>query len=116
MSSVCNREDEDGNGVKSQFETMMENPEFRKEFAVESLVLEATEVVSRLMHEQGLTKADLARRLGKSRAWVTQLLNGSANMTLRTLAEVLVALDAEARVEAKPGAWQAKKKLLAKQD
>ncbi len=80
--------------------------ELRKEIAVQSLVLEATELVSRLMEEQGLTKAELARRMGKSRAWLTQLLNGSANMTLRTLAEVLVEMDAEARLQARPGAWK----------
>ena len=92
--------------VKSQYAILMQDPAFRKNLAVEALVLEAAEVVSRLMMEQDLSKADLARKLGKSRAWVTQLLNGSANMTVRTLAEVTFALDAEVRLAAQPASWK----------
>ena len=47
-----------------------------------------------------MSKADLARRLNKSRAWVTQLLSGKANMTVRTLAEVVYALNAEVKLRA----------------
>ncbi len=39
------------------------------------------------MGREGITKAALARRLGKSKAYVTQALSGGRNMTLRTLAE-----------------------------
>lgn len=78
----------------------MENPEFRRLFAIESLVAEAAESLARLMAERNVSKADLARRLNKSRAWVTQLLNGKANMTIRTLAEVAHALGAEFKLVA----------------
>ncbi len=37
----------------------------------------------------------LARRLGKSRAAVTQMLEGNANLTIRTLVELMFALDGE---------------------
>jgi len=49
--------------VKSQYEELIKDPEFRKQLAIETLVLEATETVSKLMQAQGVTKADLARRL-----------------------------------------------------
>ncbi len=88
--------------MKSQYEELIKDPEFRKQLAIETLVLEATETVSKLMQAQGVTKADLARRLGRSRAFVTQLLNGSANMTLKTLAEVMNALGSEISIGAKP--------------
>jgi transcriptional regulator with XRE-family HTH domain len=81
--------------MKTQYEILTEDPEFRKLLAIETLMLEATGVVAGLMAEQGVTKADLARRLNKSRAWITQLLSGKANMTIRTLAEVVHALGAE---------------------
>lgn len=74
--------------MKTRHEFLMESPEFRKLMAVESLVVEASETISRVMAEQKPGKADLARRLGKSRAWVTQLLSGKTNVTVRTLAEV----------------------------
>ena len=41
----------------------------------------------------------LARRLGKSRAAVTQMLEGKTNLTIRTLAEVMFALDGEKKQE-----------------
>ena len=46
----------------------------------------ATEEILQLMDREGISKADLARELGKSKAYVTQALSGGRNMTLRTLA------------------------------
>jgi len=79
--------------------------------AVESLTAEASETIARLMAEQKVSKAELARRLNKSRAWVTQLLSGNTNMTVRTLAEVSHELEAEIRLHAqrnKGGAFRGK--------
>jgi transcriptional regulator with XRE-family HTH domain len=92
--------------MKTQHEVLMEDPEFRKLLAIEALVAESSEVIARLMAEQNVSKADLARRLNKSRAWVTQLLSGKANMTVRTLAEVVYALDAEVKLQAQPPSWK----------
>ncbi|MCL4840545.1 MAG: helix-turn-helix transcriptional regulator [Bryobacteraceae bacterium] len=86
--------------MKTQLDEMMKDPEFRRQFAVEGAVLQSAELIATLMEEQGLTKADLARRLGKSRSWVTQLLGGGRNVTVRTLAEVLYALGAELQLTA----------------
>jgi transcriptional regulator with XRE-family HTH domain len=83
----------------TKYDELMTDPEFRKEMAIETLVAEAAELVAQLMAEQNLSKADLARRLNKSRAWVTQLLSGNANMTVRTLAEVTYTLGAEIKLQ-----------------
>jgi transcriptional regulator with XRE-family HTH domain len=84
----------------------MEDPEFRRLLAVEALVAESSEVIARLMAEQNVSKADLARRLNKSRAWVTQLLSGRTNMTVRTLADVMYTLDAEVKLQTQPPGWK----------
>jgi ribosome-binding protein aMBF1 (putative translation factor) len=84
--------------MKSDFEILSANPEFRKLLAVETLVADAGELIARLMESRGVNRAELARRLGKSRAWVTQMLNGRANLTLKTLAEVAWALEAEVQL------------------
>jgi len=78
------------------------DPEFRRMLSVKSLVAEASETIAKLMAQQNVSKADLARRLNKSRAWVTQLLSGKANMTVRTLAEVAYVLEAEVKLHAQP--------------
>jgi transcriptional regulator with XRE-family HTH domain len=72
---------------KSWFERKHANPRQRRLVAEERMVLLATEEILRLMEREGITKAALARRLGKSKAYVTQALSGGRNMTLRTLAE-----------------------------
>ena len=87
--------------MKTQHERLMENPEYRKLFAMEGLVTDAAELVARLMAEAGVNKAELARRLGTSRARVTQLLGGETNMTVRTLAELAFALGAEVKLDAR---------------
>ncbi len=81
--------------MKTDYENLIQDPEFRRLLAVESLALAAATTISALMHDQNVTKAELARRLGKSRPWVTQLLNGKSNMTLETLALAAHALGAE---------------------
>ena len=85
----------------TKYDKLMSAPEFRKEMAIESLVAEAAEGIAQLMAAQNLSKADVARRLNKSRAWVTQLLNGKANMTIRTLAEVTFALGGQLSIQSK---------------
>jgi len=58
----------------------------------ERLLFDATELLSRAMKDEHITKAELARRIRKSKAYVTQVLRGRHNMTLRTLAELTWAL------------------------
>ena len=88
--------------MKTRHEMLMEDPEYRRLYAIEGLIADAAELVARLMEEHGVNRAELARRLGKSRAWVTQLLSGKANMTFRTFAEVVYALGAEVKLAAQP--------------
>jgi transcriptional regulator with XRE-family HTH domain len=56
------------------------------------------EDVWRLMEEQKVSRAELARRLGTSRAYVTKLLGGNANFTLQTMAKVAMALGSQVHV------------------
>jgi transcriptional regulator with XRE-family HTH domain len=88
--------------MTTKFAELMQSPEFQKLYAVEGSVAEAAELIASIMEEKNLSKADLARKLGKTPPYVTQLLSGGTNMTLRTLAEVLFALDSKLKVTAEP--------------
>jgi transcriptional regulator with XRE-family HTH domain len=66
------------------------------------IVQGASEVIRALMERQGVNKAELARRVGKSRAYVTQSLGGDRNMTLGSLARFANALNADAVIDLKP--------------
>lgn len=67
-------------------------------FAREDLIYNVTEDVLVVMEELGVSKKELARRLGRSRSFVTQLLDGARNMTLGTLSDICFALDITPRV------------------
>ncbi|MGH3181742.1 MAG: helix-turn-helix domain-containing protein [Streptosporangiaceae bacterium] len=58
------------------------------------LVTQLTNEITWHMRERGLTRADLAARMGVSPGRVSQILGGGENLTLRTLAALATALDA----------------------
>lgn len=64
----------------------------------EELIVQVTELIAVAMEQGGVSKSVLAKRLGKSPAFVTQLLAGNANMTLRTIADLFTALGLELHV------------------
>lgn len=62
--------------------------EYERLLAQERLILDATEAIVGLLDEQCISRQELAARLGKSKGFVSQLLSGERNMTLRTLADL----------------------------
>lgn len=48
-----------------------------------------TNAVQVAIDETGLTRAEIARLLGTTKSYVSQVLNGSTNMTLKTLGALL---------------------------
>jgi transcriptional regulator with XRE-family HTH domain len=56
-------------------------------------IIEFTEDLCRIMKEKRVSRAELARRIGTSRAHITQLLGGGANFTLLTMVKLAKALD-----------------------
>ena len=54
----------------------------------EVLRSDISDQISYLMDAQDISKAELARRLRKSRAYVTKILQGNANFTLDTLVQI----------------------------
>jgi transcriptional regulator with XRE-family HTH domain len=63
-------------------------PHFKAELAKVAVAADLTV----LLTQSGLTRAELAQRLGWSRARVTQVLSGQGNLTLETLHAVAEAL------------------------
>lgn len=51
--------------------------------------------IAALMHEQKLTQTDLARKAGKPKSYVSRVLSGAVNLTLKTVAEFEAALGAD---------------------
>jgi transcriptional regulator with XRE-family HTH domain len=55
--------------------------------------------IAAFMKERGISKAELAVRMGTTRAFVTKVLSGDANMTFKTFAKILHHLGARPHVK-----------------
>lgn len=64
----------------------------RTEYRQESLALEIAVAVNKRLEQLRLSRRAFADKLGVSRAYVTQLLGGTPNMTLATMVKVADAL------------------------
>ena len=77
---------------KSWLEQQLEDPEFRLGFDQEWVAEEFRRQVLEAIESEGTTQAELARRLGRSRAFVSQSLGRGRNLTIRTMVEMCSAL------------------------
>lgn len=66
--------------------------EYQRLVEQETLIVDAGELICELLETQGIERKELARRLGKTKGFVTQVLSGK-NLTLKTLADLAFALD-----------------------
>lgn len=69
-----------------------------REMACERLIFNTTEDLLLAMQDANISQSELAKKMGKSKAHVCQLLDGSRNMTLKTLSDMAYALGAIAKV------------------
>jgi transcriptional regulator with XRE-family HTH domain len=67
----------------------------------EDLIIDVTEDLLIALEDKGISKAELAKRLSKSKSFVTQTLSGVRNMTLRTLADFCYALELKPSISLK---------------
>ena len=76
--------------AKKYYEERKNDPDF----ITSGIVVEILDNLSKKMKEKSITRAELARRLGKSKAYVTRLLQGDYdNLTIKTLVELALALN-----------------------
>lgn len=81
--------------IDGLLDELKQDIELRKFYQQEKLILDVTELVSKLMKKKKVNKTRLAELLGVGKSNVTQLLDGTTNMTLRTISDVFTSLDSE---------------------
>lgn len=77
--------------MQEEMDRFEDDPEYR----AEGYYLEVTEKVLERMSQEGISKAELARRMDCSKSHITQLFQGVTNITLETLAKLAVTVNAE---------------------
>ena len=80
------------NRAKDHLNAFVSDEKQRRIYECEALALEASELISRLMDEQDVNKTQLAQLLGTSKSNITNLLAGTRNMTMHTLADLAFVL------------------------
>lgn len=68
----------------------------------EAAWLQFTEDLHALMESQGVTRAELARRVHVSPAYITKVFRGTVNLTLESMCKLTLALNASPRVHVAP--------------
>lgn len=82
---------EAGGPVRYEFNWLSEHlrtPEEQRIYAQELAVLVASQTIVNAMESAQLSRVELAKRLGKTKGFVSQVLSGR-NMTMRTLGDLL---------------------------
>jgi plasmid maintenance system antidote protein VapI len=75
-----------------RYRQMFEEAEASVDYWLAGPVTDFTEDLCRLMNERDISRAELARRMGTSRAYITKLLGGNANFTLTTMVKLAMAV------------------------
>jgi transcriptional regulator with XRE-family HTH domain len=82
-----------------------ENEEEKIQFEAEMIHLDLIEEISKLMEAKGMKRADLAKALGTTKGYVTQLFSGDRFLNIKTLAKIKNIFDVKIKIE-----FQEKKK------
>lgn len=97
------------------FSELIQDARSRDDYWIEDTILQFTMKLHGLMQEQGISKTDLARRLGVSQPYVTRVLKGSDNLTVGTMVKLARAVGASLQIslqESEAGLEPAEEKPL----
>ncbi|MBW1711351.1 MAG: helix-turn-helix transcriptional regulator, partial [Deltaproteobacteria bacterium] len=62
----------------------LKDEEYHRLYNQERVILKVTEALCQYMEDHNITRVELARRLDKNKSFISQVLNGGRNLTLRT--------------------------------
>jgi transcriptional regulator with XRE-family HTH domain len=84
----------------SSFRQLFDKAKQSDDFWIEKAILEFTSDIYSEMKRQGKTKADIARIIGSSPAHVSQIFNGNANFTIKSMVKLSRALNCRLHIKA----------------
>jgi transcriptional regulator with XRE-family HTH domain len=75
--------------LNKRINKLKEDPEFK----AEALILDITEKISHILEIKKMRRSELAKKIHCSNAYISKLLNGEENLTIKTLSKIAQALD-----------------------
>lgn len=73
---------------KTIYDEYMKDKEFERLMMQEDLIMDITEDFCELLEIEKINRSTLAKIMGKTKGYISQLLNGGRNLTLRSLADL----------------------------
>ncbi|MBT8340056.1 MAG: helix-turn-helix transcriptional regulator [Desulfatitalea sp.] len=70
------------------YEEYTQDKEFERLMAQEDLIIQVTESFCKILENENIKRKDLAELLGKTKGFISQILNGTSNVTLRTISDI----------------------------
>ena len=71
-------------------------------FKLEELLYDLTETIYERMKQKGISQRELAKRLGVSDAYISKILKGNENISLKTLLKLALALGLNVEIKMQP--------------
>ena len=84
---------------KKSFKEFLNEAKERNSYWAASMILDFTEGLHRIMEANGVTRSDLARRLGVSPAYITKVLRGNVNFTVDSMVRLVRAAGGEVHIQ-----------------
>lgn len=88
--------------MTKKYRKLIESAERSPIYWAEAAWLQFTGDLYELMEAQNVTRAELARRVGVSPAYITKVFRGTVNLTLESMCKLTLALNASPRVHVAP--------------
>ena len=71
----------------------------KKDYLRQNLIFNTTEEILLVLENLGISRRDLAGKLNKSPAYISQVLSGTRNLTLGTLSDICFELECEPTIK-----------------
>jgi len=88
------------------FRDILEKARKHESYWIESALYDFTETICELMESSNMNRTELARRLDVSPAYITKLLRGNANVTIKTMVRLSRVFGRELHITLHEGAAQ----------
>ena len=95
--------------LKKQFDVLIKQYSDNFDYLYEGALIDVMEQIHERMAEKNLSRTQFAQKLGCSNAYITKLLNGGENLTLKKLVQIAQVLDCSFDVALVPDHYEVKR-------
>ena len=74
--------------AKTEYEKYEEDKNFKRLMRQEDLIMAVTESFCGILEYENITRSELAKLMGKTKGYISQILSGGRNITLRSLSDI----------------------------